>query len=297
MAPSAGPPLFTRHGAPELDGPVLVLGMEGWIDAGLGAGSAVAHLLARVPTEPVATFDSDELIDYRARRPMVRITDGVVEALTWPQIELRAGRDPHGRDVLVLLGPEPDARWKAFVDAVVGLSTELGVRLAVALGAFPLSVPHTRPVRLAATATSRELADKVGVVPGSQEFPAGVHGALLDAFGAAGVPAVSLWARVPHYAARMPYPAASAALLEGLAEIAGIEVDATELHAGATLTSARIDELFAASEEHSMMVRQLEAMVDAETAPPPLDPADLPSGDEIGAELERFLRGEGGPQT
>lgn len=275
-----------------LEAPVLVLGMDGWIDAGLGSGTAIAHLLNIVPTEVLGTFDREELIDYRARRPMVPIENGVAGDLSWPEIRLRVGKDPAGNDLLALVGPEPDMRWSTFVRDVVDVSTELGVRLVASVGAFPLSVPHTRPVRLAATGNSRDLIDQVGVVPGTMEVPAGIHAALQEGFGKAGIPAVGIWARVPMYAAGMPYPAASAALLEGLARVAGLELDASELHEAAELAAARIDDLIASSTEHTEMVRQLEAAVDAEEAVPPLDFSDLPSGDEIGAELERFLRGE-----
>ncbi len=275
-----------------LEGPVLVLGMDGWIDAGLGAGTAVGHLLNKLPTEVLGTFDREELIDYRARRPMVPIENGVAGDLSWPEIRLRVGKDAAGNDVLALVGPEPDMRWSTFVRDVVEASSELGVRLVAAVGAFPLSVPHTRPVRLAATGNSRDLIDQVGVVPGTMEVPAGIHAALQEGFGRAGIPAVGIWARVPMYAAGMPYPAASAALIEGLARVTGLELDATELHEAAALAATRIDELIASSAEHQEMVRQLELAVDAEESPPPLDLSDLPSGDEIGAELERFLRGE-----
>lgn len=285
---------YTRVGEVSADAPVLVLGMEGWIDAGLGAGAAMAHLLASGPTEVVATFDADRFIDFRDRRPVVRIADGLTEGVTWPTIELRSGVDRAGRDFLALVGPEPDMAWRSFVASVVELGTELGVRLVVALGAFPLSVPHTRPVRLAATATSRELAERIGVVKGTHTVPAGIHAAIQEGFGAIGIPAAGLWARVPHYAAAMPYPGASAALIDGLALLAGLDIDASELHEAATLASARIDELISSSEEHRDMVRQLEAAIDAEQAPPPFDPSDIPSGDELGAELERFLRGETG---
>ena len=288
---------YTRSGEVSLHEPVLVLGMDGWIDAGAGAGTAMAHLLSECPSELIATFNTDQFVDYRDRRPVVRIADGLVEAVTWPRIELRAGQDKAGRDILFLVGPEPDMAWRTFVAAVVGLAQELGVRLVVALGAFPLSVPHTRPVRLAATATSQELAEMIGVVRGAHTVPAGIHAVLQEGFGEAGLPAAGLWARVPLYAANMPFPAASAALVDGLAEFAGLRLDASELHAAAALASARIDELIASSEEHRDMVRQMEAAVDAEEAPPPFDPSNLPTGDEIGAELERFLRGETGPTT
>ncbi|MEO7836551.1 MAG: PAC2 family protein [Acidimicrobiales bacterium] len=275
-----------------LTAPVLVLGMDGWIDAGLGAGTAVGHLLSIVPTEVLGTFDREELIDYRARRPMVPIDNGIAGQLSWPEIRLHVGTDPAGQDLLVLVGPEPDMRWSTFVHDVVELSAQLGVRLVASVGAFPLSVPHTRPVRLAATGNSRELVDQVGVVPGTMEVPAGIHAALQEGFGDADIPAIGMWARVPMYAAGMPYPAASAALIEGLARVAGLQLDAGELHEAAALAAARIGDLIASSEEHQEMVRQLEAAVDAEESAPPLDFSNLPSGDEIGAELERFLRGE-----
>ena len=288
---------YTRVGDATPESPVLVLGMEGWIDAGAGAGAAMAHLLGSSPTEVVATFDTDRHVDYRDRRPVVRISDGLTESVTWPAIEVRAGTDRSGRDFLALVGPEPDMAWRSFVASVVELATTLGVRLVVALGAFPLSVPHTRPVRLAATASTRELADQVGVVQGTHSVPAGIHAALQEGFAAVGVPAAGLWARVPHYAAAMPYPAASAALIDGLASLAGLDLDSSKLHVAAALATARIDELIASSEEHLDMVRQLEAVVDAEQAAPPFDPSEIPTGDELGAELERFLRGETGTGT
>ena len=284
--------LYELHGHRDLESPVLLLGMEGWIDAGLGGGGALAHIMSAIPTEVVATFDGDELLDFRSRRPTVHIADGVLERLTWPDIQLRMGREPAGKDVLILTGPEPDLRWRAFVRSVVGLTADLGARLVVGLGAFPAAVPHTRPVRLAATATSRELAERVGFVPGTLEVPSGIHAALHEGFGSAGIPALGLWARVPHYIATMPYPAASAALVEGLASAAELSLDAGELHEAAALASERLDEIIAASDEHREMVRRLEASVDAEESSPPINLSDLPTGDELAAELERFLRGE-----
>ena len=285
---------YTLRPGVALDAPLLVVGLEGFIDAGLGAGTAIAHLLDGKPTETVATFDGDRFLDYRDRRPVVTIVDGVAEPVTWPSIEVRAVQDRAGRDVVVLVGPEPDLAWRAFVAAVVELGAGLGVRQVVALGAFPLAAPHTRPVRLAATASSAELAERVGVVPGTHRVPASISFALQESFAGAGVPAVGLWARVPHYAATMPYPAASAALLDGLAAVGGLDLDVSELHAAAARAAVRIDKLMAASPEHAELVRQLEAAADAEEAPPPFDPSDIPTGDEIVAELERFLRGDPG---
>jgi proteasome assembly chaperone (PAC2) family protein len=275
--------LYELHARPSLDRPVLVVGMEGWIDAGLGAATAMATLLGSVTTEPVATFDVDTLLDHRARRPIVRIVDGVNTGLRWPEILLRGGHDADGHDLLLLAGPEPDHQWRAFTTAVGELAMSFGVSLVIGLGAFPAPVPHTRPARLASTASTSELAQRVGYLPGALDVPAGVQAALERSFADLGVPAVGLWARVPHYAAAMPYPEASAVLLEGLTSVAGITVDTTELRRTAEASRQHLDELIANSEEHVALVRQLETQVDA----------DVPSGDEIAAEVERFLRGEG----
>jgi proteasome assembly chaperone (PAC2) family protein len=244
-------------------------------------------------TEVLATFTADEFIDFRARRPTAQIADGVLAGLNWPEIQLRSGQDGAGRSVLILVGPEPDMAWHAFVRAVVDLAKELGVRLVVSLGAYAAAVPHTRPVRLTAIATMAELAARVGVVPGAIEVQAGIQTALQEGFAAADIPAIGIWARVPHYLAALPYPAASAALVEALATVAGLQLDAGELHAAAASVATQIDEVLATSEEHRALVRGLESVFDGEATPPP-DFSDLPSGDELAAELERFLREQEG---
>jgi predicted ATP-grasp superfamily ATP-dependent carboligase len=284
--------LATIHRWPTLERPLLVVSLEGWIDAGLAAGSAMAALLGSMPHELLADFDGDELIDHRARRPILRVSNGVSTELRWPTIELRLATNRTGRSVLLLTGPEPDMRWHQFTTEVVQLAARLGVEMVVGLGAFPAPVPHTRPVRLAATATDAELAGRVGFIPATLDVPAGAQASLEYAFGQAGVPAVGLWARVPHYAAAMPYPAAAAALLDELTKLAGIEVDTKALRAAATTTHAQIDQLIAASEDHVALVRQLEAQHDGEQGLSATMFGEIPSGDEIAAELERFLRGE-----
>lgn len=283
------PSLYELHSHDPVESPVLLLATESWIDAGLGAQAAIAQILETVPTEVLATFTADSLIDFRSRRPIVRIADGVVEGLSWPEIQLRAGQDVAGRSVLVLVGPEPDMAWHAFVQAVVGLATQLGVRLVVGLGAYAAPVPHTRPVSLMAIATTAELAARVGVVPGTAEMPAGIQTALQEGFAAAGVPAIGVWARVPHYLAATPYPAASAALVDALSAVAGLELEAGPLHAAAQSIVDQIDEIVANNDEYRVLVRRLEAAFDSEVPP---DFSGLPSGDELAAELERFLREE-----
>jgi proteasome assembly chaperone (PAC2) family protein len=285
--------LYERLSERSFDQPVLLLGMEGWIDAGAGGAAAMASLLSNRGTEVVARFDTDELLDHRARRPVLHIVDGLNSGLNWPQIELRGGSDDAGRDLLFLIGPEPDMRWRAFVAAVVELARASGVRMVVGLGAFPAPVPHTRPVRLATTATVAELAERMGYINGTLDVPAGIHSALEEAFAAVAIPAVGLWARVPHYVSAMPYPAATAALIDGLADIAGLRLDSHDLHDSAARTKVRIDELIANSDEHRQMVAQLEAQADQEDAAAAGLSGEIPSGDEIAAELERFLRGEG----
>jgi predicted ATP-grasp superfamily ATP-dependent carboligase len=287
-----------RPDRPALTSPVLVMAPDGWIDAGLGGAGAMAALLAGMETEVVATFDIDVFLDLRARRPVARIVDGVLQDVTWPAMELRAGKDSEGRDVLVLAGPEPDNAWHAFADAVAELAAQLDVRLVVGMGAFPAPVPHTRPAKLVATATTPELAATVGTVKGTLNVPAGIVLALQRHFGELGRPAIALWARVPHYAATRPYPEASVILLEGLAEVAGISVDASELRAAAQAARAYLDELTANSAEHAALVRQLEVQADAEAEgasgeePAPW-PGPVPNADELVAEVERFLRDQG----
>jgi proteasome assembly chaperone (PAC2) family protein len=282
-------PLYERHEHEPLDAPVLLLATDSWVDAGMGAAGALAHVLDTIPTEPLATFDADSLIDFRARRPTVRITDGVVAEMSWPVIQLRAGRDAAGQHLLALVGPEPDMAWHAFVAAVVELASELGVRLVVSAGAYPAAVPHTRPVRLTAIATNPELAAKVGIVPGSSEVPAGIQTALQQGLAEVGIPAVGIWARVPHYLAATPFPAASAALVEALADVTGLALDAGELRGAAEGMAAEVEQVIANSDEGRGMIEQLEAAYDTAAATES-NLADMPSGDELAAELERFLR-------
>ncbi len=283
--------LYQLRTDPELHSPVLVVALEGWVDAGLGAANAVASMLGSIKTEVIATFDTDELVDHRARRPVVRIENGVSTELRWPEIQIRCGQDVGGNDVCFLVGPEPDLRWHAFASDVVELSDHLGVRLAVGLGAFPAPAPHTRPIRLAATTTDPDLAARVGYINATIEVPGGIGAVLEHSFAAEGIQAVGLWARVPHYVAAMPFPAASAVLVDGLSRVAGLTLDASALHAAADETRGKVDDLIAQSSEHTAMVSQLEASIDAAEGNP-MDIGEVPSGDQIAAELERYLRGE-----
>jgi len=274
---------------PSLERPTLVLGLDGWIDAGLGSGQALAAILEQSEMETVATFDSDVLLDHRARRPTMHLIDGVNTGLTWPQIELRVGVDNEGQEGLFLVGAEPDHNWRAFSRAVVDLALEFDVRMVVGLGAYPAPIPHTRPGRVVSTATSQSLAEMVGFVHGQIDVPSGVHGAIERRCADVGLPAVGLWAQVPHYAATMPYPEAAAALIDALARVGELQFDNTTLTVEADQARVRLDELVANSNEHTEMVRQLEQHYDALEVEGQL----LASGDELAAELEKFLRDQG----
>lgn len=277
---------------PDLNEPVLVVGLEGWIDAGIAASTAVATLLDTLPTEVLATFDTEYFIDQRARRPLARIVDGVTTELTWPEIQLRYGRDGDGADVLFLVGPEPDFHWSDFVDVVTDAAGRFDVRLVVGLGAFPAPTPHTRPVRVIGTApaASAELLASVGTVSGEIEVPAGIGTALELGFAELDMDVVTLWARVPHYVASMPYPQAAMALLDALARVAGLTLDSTKLRTAADEARRHVDELVTNNPEHSSMVERLEQAAD-QTEGTSLG-EELPSSEELAAELERFLRGE-----
>jgi hypothetical protein len=257
-------------------------------------------LLGSGTPTPIATFDDDRLLDHRARRPVMHLADGMNIGVTWPETRLLAlPAAVLGRDALFLVGPEPDHEWRAFCDAVFDLASRFDVAMMAGLGGFPAPVPHTRPARVVATATTSELATEVGFLPVTIDVPAGIESALEARFADGGLPAVGLWARVPHYVSAMPYPEASAVLIETLQRVTGVGADTTDLRAEAMAHRDRVDELVAGNPEHGAMVRALETQVDEEADatgginPLMAGPGGLPSGDELAAELERFLRGEG----
>jgi proteasome assembly chaperone (PAC2) family protein len=282
--------LYELNEHPDLESPVLVQALEGWIDAGLGAATAIQSILGSTDTTTVATFDADVLLDHRARRPTMHLVDGVNTGLTWPAIELRVASDRVGNDLLLLVGAEPDHQWRAFSAAVVDLALDFGARMVVGFGAYPAAVPHTRPTKLSATATSIELARQVGFVQGTVDVPGGVQAAVERRCADVGLPALGLWAQVPHYAAAMPFPAAAAELINGVGQAAGISFDAAELDREAEATATRLDELVSQNEEHEQMVAQLESAVDSlgDT-----QTGNLPTGDELAEEFQQFLREQG----
>src|SRR3954463_13590131 len=167
----------------------MIVALDGWIDAGVGAANARAALLASVEPVTVATFDSDQLLDHRARRPTMHLVDGGVTGLTWPSVELQAASDADGRDLLLLVGAEPDHAWRAFTRAVVDLALEFGCRMVVGLGAYPAPVPHTRPTKLAVPAGEPSLIAH-GMVRATLDVPAGVQAAIERRATDVGMPAI-----------------------------------------------------------------------------------------------------------
>ena len=270
---------------PDLDQAVLVLALSGWIDAAGAAGEARAHLLSG-DGHTIGRFDADRLLDHRARRPTLRLVDGVARGLDWPTIELRVLDHLEGRDVLLLHGAEPDHEWRAFADAVVGLCDRMDVSLVVGLGAYPAAVPHTRPTRLACTAGSSDLVERLDFLCASLEVPAGAQAAIEAAATAAGIEALGIWAQVPHYLAATSFAPATESLLHGLATLTGAAIDLTPVTERALSARVRLDEMVARDPEHVTMLEKLEEVYD--------DLHDarsrLPSGEDLAAELEQFLR-------
>lgn len=283
------PELVEYHAHPQLSYPTLVVALEGWIDAGMAAGGAMSSILDSLDTELIATFNTDELLDQRARRPVMSLVEGHLEELVWPSIELRAGVDESGNHILLLIGAEPDHRWGQFCQAVVDLALELDVQTVIGLGAYPAPVPHTRPTYLSMTSPSLNVMESFhGFIKGTVEVPAGVQTAIEAAAHDVGISALGLWAQVPHYISGLTYSAGSLALVEGLGRVAGLSFATAELALDAAATRERLDELVQGNPQHEAMLRQLEESVDLMPSPDDLGP--LPSGDEIADELEQFLR-------
>jgi hypothetical protein len=273
---------------------VLVVMLTGWIDASGAAAAAMTTLQEQCDTKALATFDGDMFVDYRARRPIMELRDGVNTRLQWSDIELRHGTDAIGHPVLTLTGPEPDMQWRAFASAVAQLALQLGTYQMVALGAYPFATPHTRVSRLSCSSPSAEVVANVPYLKNSVDVPAGMSAVLEHALTEAGVASLGIWVQVPHYVSAMSYPAASLALLDGLREVTGVTVSTAELGREGDIQRARIDQLVSGNEEHGAMVHQLESMYDQLTEDTlSLGAPEIPSGDELAAEFERFLREQG----
>jgi hypothetical protein len=282
--------------------PVLVLAMDGWTDAGSAGTSAAERLLDAYGGDELGGFDPDALYDYRDRRPVLEIDEGVLGEPRWPQLRVDLVTPPAGPKLVLVTGAEPDLRWRAVGDDLVELATAVGARRYVGLGAVPGPIPHTRPVQLICTSNDPDLLARFGRPHEQVVVPASCQVALEATLGAAGLTTLGLWARLPHYVAT-DYPAASKALLERFSAFTGTPVDVSDFDAAIEDQREQLDEAAAASEEITEHVRGLESMYDAVVEAerqqrfdvpddaPGLRPEQVPSADEIAAEVERFLRG------
>jgi proteasome assembly chaperone (PAC2) family protein len=267
---------------PPLRDPFLVMHLDGWTDAGMAGETAAVFLRNRWNAKPLARFDPDELIDYRARRPIVRIADGVIENVSWSQIELSHATTNNDRDALLLTGPEPDMRWQAFADEVARVCHELGVTEVFGLGAFPAPALHTNPVMVISTSADPELARRLETVDAVVELGAGIQAVLEERLHHEGIPTMGLWARVPPYLAGGTHPPAALALLRTLIMLTGAEIELTELDAAANDHLKQVESAISERPQIGEFIEQIRNIVEQGDEP-------VPSGDEIAAEFERFL--------
>jgi len=271
---------------PELRRPLLIAAFRGWNDGGQGATLAGGYLAKQWGAESFAEIDPESFYDFQAVRPNVSLEDGLTRKLDWPaNTFLHAPIPGLDRDAVILLGVEPNLRWKTYSALVLGLLQELGVDLAVTLGSLLADVPHTRAAPVSAAASDPSLVEELGVEPSRYEGPTGIVGVLLDACRQAGLPSVSLWAAVPHYVSLAPSPRAALALCRRLGELVEVEIDVTELEQAAEEYTEQVTEAVASDAETAAYVEELERRVDLMEAA-----EELPSGESLAAELTRFLR-------
>ncbi|MGU3433138.1 PAC2 family protein [Actinomycetes bacterium M1A6_2h] len=277
---------------PSLRKPVLVAAFEGWNDAGDAASGAVEHLELIWDANPLAELDSEDYYDYQVNRPTVRQVDGVTREIEWPSTRLSVCSPPGSdRDVVLLRGIEPNMRWRSFCDDLLEFIDQLGVDTVVILGALLADTPHTRPVPVTGTAYSIESAEQFNLEQTRYEGPTGITGVLQDECVKAGIPAVSLWAAVPHYVSQPPNPKATVALLQRVEDVLDIEVPLGELPTQAEDWEEAVTEMTKDDDEIADYVRTLEERGDAE-----VDMNEAVSkvdGDALAAEFERYLRRRG----
>jgi proteasome assembly chaperone (PAC2) family protein len=268
----------------ELTRPVLLAAFEGWNDAGDAATSAIEHLESEWAAEPVAAVDPDDYYDFQVNRPMVHLVDGETRRITWPTTRVSVCRPPGAdRDVVLVRGVEPNMRWRGFCRELVEISGQLGVEMAVTLGALLADSPHTRPVPVSGTASDPETAAELRLEASRYEGPTGIVGVFQDACTQSGMRAVSFWAAVPHYVATPPCPKATVALLRRIEDLLDIPVPLGDLPERARAWERQVDELAAEDSDVAEYIASLEER-EPET--------DLPeaSGEAIAKEFERYLR-------
>jgi len=271
---------------PVLEHPVLIAAFRGWNDGGQGASLAGAYLAQAWAAERFATIESEAFYDFQATRPMVSLVDGETRRIDWPENTfLHAPMPGGGRDAIILLGVEPNLRWRTFSELIVGFLEELQVELIISLGSLLADVPHTRPCPVTGSASDPDLVERLGLSASRYEGPTGIVGVLHDACREAELPSASLWAAVPHYVSLTPSPKAALALCERLADVLETNIDTTELAEAAENYSEQVSEAVASDPDTAAYIEELEQRADTLA-----EEADLPSGDALAAELTQFLR-------
>jgi predicted ATP-grasp superfamily ATP-dependent carboligase len=273
------------HEHSDLERPILVSAFRGWNDGGQGASLAAGYLARLWDAELIADVDPEEFFDFQATRPQVKLEDGLTRQIVWPETAFYLAR-PEGfdRDIVLLLGVEPNLRWQAFTRMIVDYAADLGIELVVSLGSLLADVPHTRPCPVTGSATDPELVERLGLQASRYEGPTGIVGVLHDACRRQSLPSVSFWAAVPHYVSLTPSPRAALALCERLGSLLEVDIDVEELQEAAEGYVEQVSRAVATDADTQAYVDELESRADE------LDEADLPSGDALAAELTRFLR-------
>jgi proteasome assembly chaperone (PAC2) family protein len=278
----------------ELRDPILVCAFKGWNDAGDAASAAVQFLCESFDARPLATIDPEEFYDFTAVRPNVHLVEGRSREIDWPENSFHAARvSVADRDLIMMSGIEPSLRWKAFCDSVLEVANETGVRMVVTLGALLADVPHSRPVGITGLASTEGQVERLGFERTSYEGPTGIVGVLHATCANAGLDAVSLWAPVPHYVAATPNPKAALALVRGFEGIAGIAIDATALETASEDYDRQVTAAVATDPDVKAFVERLEEMADELSEEEGPTEQQLPSGDVIAREFQRFLRQRG----
>jgi proteasome assembly chaperone (PAC2) family protein len=269
---------------PELRAPVVIAAFEGWNDAGDAASTAARYLIERWDARLVGDVDPEEFYDFTSTRPHVRLDDDGLRQVDWPATELHAGTIPGtDQDVVIILGTEPQLRWRTYTTELTQVAEGLGARLCVTLGALLAEVPHTRPTPVVGTAYQPDVVAGLDLQPSRYEGPTGIVGVLHDAWRQAGLRSCSLWATVPSYVPGAPSPKAALALIERTAALLETWVPTTDLEIAAASYERQVSELVDADEETATYVAALEERHDGE-------PGTIPSAETIAEEVERFLR-------
>ena len=281
MCDTAGVDHLTIESTPRLQRPTMIAAFRGWTDAGSAASLAAGYLRVATDAERFATIDPDPFVDYQQTRPTVSLIDGQVRSVAWPETEFLASE---ANDIVIVVGPEPNMRWRAYSDTICGFAAQMGVGLVVTLGALLADTPHTRPVPVSSTASDEELISRLGLTRSNYEGPTGIVGVLHDGCTRAGLRSASLWAATPHYISATPNPRAAVALLERLAELTGTPGPSGELQRAASEYAVRVAAAVADDPELGTYVEQLESAADDE---------DPPTGEDLARDFERYLREQG----